>query len=334
MSRGPSQRRATIDDEPERLPEGYVTARRVDLRQMWYAVMAGRERSVRRAAVMLNVRQSTLSRRIHQLEEQIGVSLFDRSSGGVSPTQAGHEFLGIIDRILQEIDDVVRRARSTGRGEVGRLTIGFSTSLASGNLRATIAEFARRFPEVEIGTMEGSWARLRPALENRQADIAIVTGELTPHHGGSMPLWSERIIVAVPEAHPLAEHEIIHWTELKGEKLLLSQHQAALEIQDILISKLATPDDRPRVVQHDVSRGDIQGLVAAGFGVSLMVEAAVGLHCTGVVYREARDGAGPTRVGYVAHWADKNDNPVLRNFIKLLEERYPPLPLGGSDDDL
>ncbi|NNM56924.1 MAG: LysR family transcriptional regulator [Acidocella sp.] len=90
-----------IDDDPERLPEGYVTARRVDLRQMWYALMAADQRSVRRAAVMLNVRQSTLSRRIHQLEEQIGVSLFDRSSGGVSPTQAGREFLRIIGRILR-----------------------------------------------------------------------------------------------------------------------------------------------------------------------------------------------------------------------------------------
>jgi DNA-binding transcriptional LysR family regulator len=322
-----------IDEEPERLPEGYATARRVDLRQMWYAVMAGQQGSVRRAAVLLNVRQSTLSRRIHQLEEQIGIPLFDRSAGGVSPTQAGREFLRIVGRILQEIDDVVRRARSTGRGEVGWLTIGFSTSLASGNLRATLAEFARRFPEVQIGTIEGSWTRLRPALENRQADIAIVTGELTPHRGGSMPLWSERIIVALPEAHPLAEREIIHWTELKGETLLLSQHQAALEIQDILISKLASPEDRPHVVQHDVSRGDIQGLVAAGFGVSLMCEAAVGLHCAGVVYREARDGAGPTRVGYVAHWADNNDNPVLRSFIKLLEERYPPLPADGNDGE-
>ena len=287
---------------------------------------------MRRAAIMLNVRQSTLSRRIHQLEEQIGISLFDRSAGGVSPTQAGHEFLRIIGRILQEIDDVIRRARITGRGEAGRLTIGFSTSLASGNLRATLAEFARRFPEVQIGAIEGSWARLRPALENHQADIAIVTGDLTSPGGGAMPLWSERIIVALPETHPLAEREIIHWTELKGETLLLSQHQAALEIQDILISKLASPEDRPNVVQHDVSRGDIQGLVSAGFGVSLMCEAAVGLHCAGVVYREARDGAGPTRVGYMAHWDDANDNPVLGNFIKLLEERYPPLPADGSDD--
>ncbi len=333
MSKEPSHKQTVIDDEPERLPEGYVTARRVDLRQMWYAVMAGQERSVRRAAVMLNVRQSTLSRRIHQLEEQIGVSLFDRSSGGVSPTQAGREFLRIIGRILQEIDDVVRRARSTGRGEVGRLTVGFSTSLASGNLPVTLAEFARRFPEVKIGTIEGSWERLRPMLENHQADIAIVTGELASYTGTSMPLWSERIIVALPETHPLVDHEIIHWTALKGETLLLSQHQAAVEVQDILISKLASPEERPHVVQHDVSRGDIHGLVASGFGVSLTVEAAVGLRCAGVVYREARDGAGPTRVGYVAHWADNNDNPVLRNFVKLLEERYPRLPVDGSDDE-
>jgi DNA-binding transcriptional LysR family regulator len=199
-----------MDDGPARLPDGYVTARRIDLRQMWYAVTAVREGSVRRAALALNVRQSTLSRRIHQLEEQIGIALFVRSSGGVSPTQTGRDFLRKASNILQEITEMVAIARSTGHGDAGRLTIGFSTSLSAGNLRMTLIEFAQRFPQVEIGAIEGSRARLFPALQSGQVDIAIVTGDPNGGDCKSMALWSERIIVALPETHPLAAHEIVH----------------------------------------------------------------------------------------------------------------------------
>jgi DNA-binding transcriptional LysR family regulator len=296
---------------------------------MWYAVATAQHGSMRRAAVMLNVRQPTLSRKIQDLEAEIGITLFERSTGGAFPTRVGHNLVRAMEHILHAIDEMVVTARSVGRGDAGQLTVGFSTSLSAGNLRATFMEFTRRFPDVEISAIEGSRARLFPALQSGHIDIAIVTGESPPNSGRAMALWTERIIVALPETHALARHEIVHWTDLKGEKLLLSQHQAGPEIMDILVSKLASPEDRPNLVQHDVSRGDIQSLVAAGFGVSLMCEAAVGLNCAGVAYREARDGTGPTRVGYTGYWDDANENPALKNFIKLLEERYPPLPNGA-----
>jgi DNA-binding transcriptional LysR family regulator len=327
-----TSKRGTLPINNEfRLPGGYVIARRVDLLQMWYAVATAQHGSMRRAAVMLNVRQPTLSRKIQDLETEIGITLFERSTGGAFPTRVGRNFVRDMEHILLEIDEMVVTARSIGRGDAGQLRVGFSTSLSAGNLRATLMEFTHRFPDVEISAIEGSRARLSPALQSGRIDIAIVTGEVPPISAKAMPLWTERIIVALPEAHPLAAHDIVHWTDLKDEKLLLSQHQAAPEIMDILISKLASPDDRPNLVQYDVSRGDIQGLVAAGFGVSLMCEAAVGFNCSGVAYREARDGTGSTRVGYTGYWDDANENPALKNFIKLLEERYPPLPNGAAD---
>lgn len=331
MSKHTSKRGTLPVDVEFRLPSGYIIARRIDLLQMWYAVATAQHGSMRRAAITLNVRQPTLSRKIQDLEAEIGITLFERSTGGAFPTRVGHNFVRTMEHILHEIDEMAITARSIGRGDAGQLTVGFSTSLSAGNLRATLMEFARRFPEVEISAIEGSRARLFPALESSHIDIAIVTGESPSIGAKAMPLWTERIIVALPEAHPLAAYEIVHWTDLKGEKLLLSQHQAGPEIMDILVAKLASPEDRPNLVQHDVSRGDIQSLVAAGFGVSLMCEAAVGFNCAGVDYREARDGTGPTRVGYTGYWDDANENPALKNSIKLLEERYPPLPNGVAD---
>lgn len=263
------------------------------------------------------------------MEDSLGVAVFERSSGGVRLTAAGEEILRTSRHLVEGLDHMMATAKAAGRGEEGRLAIGFYTSLSAGNLRASLMEQARRFPQVEIRTVEGARACLFAGLERGTLDIAIVTGEPTAREGKSMTLWSERIMVALPEGHPLSANEIVYWTDLRGETFLLSQRDPGPEIQDILLAKLASPGDRPKVVSHDISRENIKSLVGAGFGVSLMCEACVGANYTGVVYREARDGNGPTRISYAAYWQGDNDNPALAHFLKLLEERYPLLSNGG-----
>ena len=135
-------------------------------------------------------------------------------------------------------------------------------------------------------------------------------------------------MVALPEGHRLASNNIVYWTDLKDETFLLSQRDPGPEIQDILLAKLAAPGERPKVISHDISRENIKSLVGAGFGVSLMCEACIGASYVGVVYREARDGNGPSRISYAAYWQGDNDNPALAHFLKLLGERYPLLSNG------
>lgn len=104
---------------------------------------------------------------------------------------------------------------------------------------------------------------------------------------------------------------------------MLSRRDSGPEIQDLLVAKLASPEDRPKVATLDVSRGSIRSLVGAGFGIGLTIEASLGSNSAGVTYREARDGTGPSRIGYSAHWRTDNENPALVSFLKLLGERYP-----------
>lgn len=90
-------------------------------------------------------------------------------------------------------------AKAVRRGEVGYLTIGFYTSLSAGNLRASLVEYSRRFPQVEVNTVEGSRSRLFDGIRTGTIDIAVGTGEPASDCTRSMVLWSERIIVALPE---------------------------------------------------------------------------------------------------------------------------------------
>jgi DNA-binding transcriptional LysR family regulator len=295
----------------------------IDLQHLRYAVAAGDHGSFRRAAETLLLRQSTLSRRIRQLEHSVGMIIFERSSGGVRATEAGRDFLRLARSILEQMDSLITAAHKAGRGEAGRLAIGFYTSLSTGNLRATLIEYAQRFPEIELVMLESSRTRLITALRNGTIDVAIVTGEAPFLDNSSMPLWSERILVVLPKSHRLAANETIYWTDLKGESLLLSRRDPGPEIQDLVIAKLTSPADRPKVVRHDVSRESIKSFVGAGFGIGLTIEASLGANFAGVIYREVRDGIGPSRVGHSANWRQDNGNPALTGFIRLLRERYP-----------
>lgn len=300
----------------------------VDLQQLRFAVAAADCGSIRQAAELLSIRHSILSRSIRQLEHLIGVVIFERSGGGVKPTPAGRSVLWMARLILEQVDVLVATAKSNGRGEVGRLSIGFCTSISAGNLRTTLTEYKNRFPRIELATVERSRARLATALRNGTVDILIVTGEVPLPDNNVRPLWSERILVSLAENHPLAARSVIYWTDLRNETVLLSQHDPGRELADLLISKLVSPEGRPRIERHDVSRGIIKSLISMKLGISLVLESDVGASFAGLVYREVRDGTGSTRFDFAAHWRTDNDNPALEGFLKLLAERYPSLTSG------
>ena len=295
----------------------------IGLHHLRYAITATELGSFRQAAELLSVRQSTLSRVIRQLEYSIGMAIFERSSGGIKPTAPGQSFLRMAKIILEQVDALVIAAKSNGRGEAGRLAIGFYSSLSAGNLRATLVDFRQRFPQIEITMVESSRTRLVTALRNGAIDLAIVTGEAPLLDTKSMLLWSERILVALPETHQLVANATIRWTDLKGETLLLGLRDPGPEILELLMARLASPEDRPKIVRHDVSRESVKSLVGAGFGIGLTLEASLGANFTGVIHREVRDGTGPTRVDHSANWRNDNENPTLASFLKLLRERYP-----------
>ena len=255
-------------------------------------------------------------------KSSIGMAVFERSNGGVRATQSGRQFLRTARSILEQVEALAATAQSTGRGEAGRLAVGFYTSLAAGNLRATLIDVSQRFPRLELEMFESSRVRLVTALRNGVVDIAIIPGAAALPESKTMPLWSERILVAVPEGHALAEREPVHWIDLREEKILLSRRDPGPELHDILIAKVTSPGDRPKIVRHRAGLANLKSLVGAGFGVTLLTEASAGANFVGVIYRELRDGAEPARIGYSAHWRPDNQNPALANILKILGERY------------
>jgi DNA-binding transcriptional LysR family regulator len=296
----------------------------IGLRHLQHAVAASQHGSFRRAAAALHLRQSTLSRGIRQMEEQLGVLLFNRSSGGVRLTPAGVQFTQAATRLLEDLDTLVSTAKAMGRGEAGRLALGLLTSPSVAPLPAVLLDYAFRFPDVEIRLVEKLRAELMLDLKTGALDLAIVTGEAKEQDNESLSLWSERVLVALPQAHPLAERTFLYWTDLTDEKFLLSRRGPGPDLRDMLIAKLAAPGGRPRMTYQDVGGEGLLSLIAAGRGLALQCEGAVRAAFPGVVHREVRDGSGPGWVRFSACWKKDNANPVLTLFLgQLRTHQFP-----------
>lgn len=148
-------------------------SRALELKHLRSAVAAADIGSFRGAAELLSSQQSSVSRRISEIEHHLGLPIFERYSGGVRPTQAGHHVLRLARAILEEFDSLIATARSVHNGETGRLTVGFCTSLSAGNLQASLLEYKKRFPQIELATVERSRTRLAAALRNDVLDVLI-----------------------------------------------------------------------------------------------------------------------------------------------------------------
>lgn len=295
----------------------------IDFNQFEYAIAAADHGSFRRAAEALSIKQSTISRSVRMLEHTLGVPIFQRSRHGVRATSAGRQFLRVARSIVEQLDSLAAMTRASGQGQAGRLNIGFCTSLAAGNLRALILDFRNRFPQVELGTAERSKARLVTALRNGVVDVQIVPGETLLLDCKNVQLWSERVFVALPNEHRLAEQSVIYWTDLRDETLLLGKHDPDLGLENVLNAKLLAESNRPKIERHDVGRSAIKNLIRMGLGLCLVLESDTGEDLKGLTYRELRDGTGPSRIGFSAAWREDNENPALMTFLRLISERYP-----------
>lgn len=289
-----------------------------------YLVAAAEHRSFRRAAAALNVAQPTLSKRIRELEGQLGLLLFERSNGGARLTVDGEDTVVRARRVLAELEGMEARAKAGKNGDAGRLEIGFYTSLA-GPLRDAVLTYARQHAQVEVNLTEESRSTLIPFLDRGVIDIAVVLGEPTYRDYAHMSLWSERILVAFPKTHLLAERDFVYWTDLKSERFVMSLRDPGPEIQDIMLNKLASPGERPLIKRIKAHHSLMIDVVDGNRGITLVCESSAAVLWPSVLFREVRDGNGATRLGFVAYWRRNNENPALKQFLRVLQS-HPAIP--------
>lgn len=287
----------------------------IELRHLTFFVAAAEHRSFRRAAAALDVRQSVLSRRIRALEDELGVSLFERDTLGARLTLAGERLQARTRFLLEELDDLVWSAREAGRGMTGHLRVGVLCSLGPGFLRDLVRSYSERHPDVEVGVFEDGPRAHIARIRDRQLDVAMLTGSRSDTNLDTTVLWREKVFVALPDGHRLANSGAIEWTALAEERFIVRREQPGPEIHDYVVRHLNSAGQAPTVIRHSVGHDGLMSLVGLGFGVSLTCESVVGIAYPGVVFRPL---AGPDdMVPFSAVWSPDNDNPAFRRFLSL-----------------
>jgi len=290
----------------------------LDLQALKYAAIVAEHLSFRRASDAAGIRQPAISRRIRRLEETIGVALFERHSAGLRLTHAGRTFIRDARYILMLLDQAVDRADRHGRAESGLLTLGFFPSLMSGRLKEALQRLRLQSPGVLLETIEGSPVDQLEWLRARRIDAGIMAGGYEASDLERLLLWEERIFVALPYDHRLADAQTISWQDLRSEHWLVRSFESGAVVYNFLIARLATDGHFPASTLHLTSRENILGLVGAGFGVTIVPETLTGLPFPGVAFQPiVGDGA---RLPISVAWLGANDNPALRRFLNLLRQ--------------
>jgi len=279
--------------------------------------------SIHGAARFLNTRQSAISRSLHNLEERLNVRLFTRSPTGTTPTIFGREFIHWSQTILDNVAGMNARARQTGKGENGQISIGIQTCVLPGRFSAFTVEFRTTHRDIVFRYSEGTGKRLLRRLQRGQIDFAVITRRNLVPTLRVAPLWSDRIVAALSADHPLAAQPEVSWADLRHETFLIGRDNAGQDFKELIRRKLGKTDIYPRIRHHDIGSNRVVALVQNKEGIALLPASWLPLirdqHGHDIAIMEIRDAGGSSHLEFGIVWQPDNENPCAQTFARHLE---------------
>ncbi len=284
----------------------------MELRHLRYFTAVAEELHFGRAAARLHIAQSPLSQQIRRLERELGVSLFERSRRSVRLTDAGRLLQEHAAPLLAQADRLEATMRDAAAGRTGALTVGFVGSATYTTLPAVVRAHRLAYPEVEVRLVEMTTGPQVDALIAGQIDVGFVRPPVRSDAIAVTPLVEERLLVALPDSHPLVKRRAVDVQALATEPFVSFPRQIGSGLYDEILAVCTAAGFSPIVVQEANEMQTIVSLVSAGIGVALVPESMQAFGRPHVVFRELRGSAVTLRLA-LAHRAG-DDGPLVRQF--------------------
>jgi DNA-binding transcriptional LysR family regulator len=309
----------------------------MDLRRVRAFIAVAETSSVSKAAERLHISQPPLSRQIHLLEEELGVTLFVRHHHGVTLTDAGRRLLDKARALDAAAADFSGAAQEVTCGVASEIRIGIGWGLWD-IVNSIRVDFAKQYPNATIAATDAfCWYDSDEQLRNRTLDIAFARPPYDDGFDISPPLFHERIQAIVSDVSPLAEVRTISVRDLANETLLLWDRHIAPVLYDRILELYAHAGIEPRTLPTP-GAGPFNHagmmLVASGKGVYLGygVPLTEPQPPTGVAVRPLSDPGATTEVCVVRRKND--DSPVVKAFLESVcrvfpREQYAPVAVGS-----
>lgn len=193
----------------------------VSMRQLRAFLAVASHRHFRRAADALHLTQPAVSRLIADLEAELDVRLFDRSTREVVPTEAGRYLEQAVSRVLDELDGVLAHARTQADPLRGRVRIAAVPTVSAGLVPACIALCAARHPSLDILLRDQNQAQVLDAVRGGEVDFGLTVEPATTEEFDAETILRDPFRFVSRDDHPLAAHDTVTWEMLADEPLVL-----------------------------------------------------------------------------------------------------------------
>lgn len=297
----------------------------MELRQLRYIIAVAEERNVTRAAERLGMQPPPLSRQIRAVEREIDAQLFWRKARGVELTNAGLAFLDNARAVLAQLDRTLEATRRASRGEEGRLSVAYSSTVGFHPLvPRIIREYREAFPLVTVTLAEGYPEHLVEQIQNDQIDVSFIR-RLEPRvqEVDLVLLHEESMVVALPSGHRLSQEVNsaaagLSLKALADETFILfgDPHRDALQRNSAFIAACHAAGFSPRIGQVVPYISSRLNLIAAGLGVAVVAASLEHVKIEGVTFRRLK---GAVHLKAPLSLASRRGDPssVVRQFVKF-----------------
>ncbi len=293
----------------------------MELRHLRYFVAVADHKSFTAAARHVHVSQSALSGQIRDLEDEIGVTLFERNNRVVSLSPGGEVFLEEARQIISHAERAREMAVRASRGEVGELTIGFCGPATASFLPGCVREFRLHYPGVALSLRDINPAGQLDALLADQIDVGF-TRTVPKRYRDALIfelIYQEPVVAVLPISHPLAKQRMIRLRDLADEPFVLYFRDGAPEMFDTIIGMCKKAGFSPRIVDGPDLMQTVLTMVESEQGVSLVPACVRLLGPAGVTFHRLQ--ADKTRLDLVMAAHRGKQSAVQTAFLQLITKQ-------------
>ncbi len=249
------------------------------LTELKYIVAVAREKHFGHAAEACFVAQPTLSVAIKKLEDELGVSIFERGGSEISMTPLGVQIVAQAERVLEQTAAIREIAKQNKDPLTGQLRLGVIYTVAPYLLPQLVRSMIERVPQMPLVLQENFTAKLVEMLRQGELDAAIMAQPFPQQGLLVQPLYDEPFVVAMPASHPWSNRKRINAADLKNETMLLLGNGHCFRDQVLEVcpemARFSTTGDGIARTFEGSSLETIRHMVASGIGITVLPKASV-----------------------------------------------------------
>lgn len=250
-----------------------VETEAMELRHLRHFLAVAEELHFKRAADRIGIEQSPLSRSIRNLEQRLGVALFERTRRSTRLTVAGERLFVHARALLAAADEARVDVRATGDERIGHFHVGIGDGVPLARVARLLGSFRRTTPQVRVHLHGVSMAQKLYDLRNGFLDAALAPESGYGKGIASEAVWQDPPVAVIPRNHPLAERKRIALVDVVREPLVLCQPDTGLgqqcQIEQIVRAVTATPN----ITHTATTLCMLITLVFAGYGIGIATAA-------------------------------------------------------------